>query len=111
MTEAMTAWYGSLATMADLAQARMVYSLTTLITMKAAKQKSMYFGVDASQYDSLLLTFDVAYQVLQGYSDSLSVTASLDCGETFNRVYAKGGSSLASNSQIDTSSTGIFAFG
>ena len=72
---------------------------------ESGKQKSMYFGIDASQYDSLLLSFDVAYQVLQGYSDSLSVTASLDCGETFNRVYAKGGSSLASDPEIDTSST------
>ena len=64
--------------------------------------KSMRFGTDFTQYDSVLLTFDVGYQVLQSYSDSLEVTISTDCGQTFQRVYVKGGATLATAPPLDT---------
>lgn len=41
------------------------------------------------------LYFDVAYQVFSGYSDTLSVLVSTDCGATFTTVYKKGGTVLS----------------
>lgn len=41
------------------------------------------------------LTFDVAYTTYPGYADSLIVMASTDCGATYTRLYAKGGSNLS----------------
>ena len=51
--------------------------------------------LDLTSYASVKLTFDVAYQVFTGYSDSLAVLISTDCGSTFSRVYGKGGASLS----------------
>ncbi len=51
---------------------------------------------DLSNYNSAKLTFDVAYQVYSGYSDTLVILASTDCGNTFSRIYAKGGANLSS---------------
>ncbi len=51
--------------------------------------------LDFSGFTSLTLTFDVAYQVYSGYSDSLVVLISTDCGTNFTRVYNKGGSTLS----------------
>lgn len=64
--------------------------------------KGMRFGTDLSQYDSLFLTFDVAYQVLQGYRDSLEVAVSTDCGHSFERVYCRGGFDLATAPFLDS---------
>ena len=64
--------------------------------------KGMRVGSDFRDYDSVILTFDVAYQVLQGYSDSLAVTISTDCGQSFQRVYTKGGATLATAPPLDT---------
>ena len=44
---------------------------------------------------SYSLTFDVAYALLSGYSDSLAVYASVNCGSTWAKVYQKGGSVLS----------------
>lgn len=51
--------------------------------------------VDISGYNSLYLKFDVAYQVFSGYSDTLRVLVSTDCGNTFTPVYTKGGTVLS----------------
>ncbi len=50
---------------------------------------------DLSNYNSARVTFDVAYQVYSGYSDTLAVLLSTDCGATFTRIYAKGGTTLS----------------
>ncbi len=49
--------------------------------------------------DSIILSFNYAYQRYDntpGFSDSLAVVVSLDCGSTFTEVWKKGGDSLAS---------------
>lgn len=51
--------------------------------------------IDLTGYNTVTLTFDVAYQVFTGYIDSLAVLVSTDCGNTFTRVYAKGGTGLS----------------
>ncbi|MES2478202.1 MAG: PKD domain-containing protein [Bacteroidota bacterium] len=44
------------------------------------------------------LTFDVAYQPYSdAYPDSLLVTLSYDCGQTWNTIYSKSGSALATS--------------
>lgn len=67
------------------------------------------FNIDSqSTYDDLrthlnttgmqtpVLTFDVAYARWGGnYSDTLEVLVSTDCGQTFNSLYVKGGTTLA----------------
>jgi hypothetical protein len=45
--------------------------------------------------DSLIFSFDLAHKNHTGSNDSLIVLMSTDCGATFTRIYAKGGSSLA----------------
>ena len=45
-------------------------------------------------YNSATLTFDVAYMPYTGYSDTLRVLVSTDCGATYTPVYSKGGSVL-----------------
>lgn len=52
---------------------------------------------DTRGYSSANLTFDVAYQQYVGYSDSLIVLVSTDCGNSFTRVYQKGGATLSTN--------------
>lgn len=44
---------------------------------------------------SAKLSFDLAYQVFSGYSDSLAVYISTNCGTTFTKIYQKGGSILS----------------
>ncbi len=51
--------------------------------------------LDLTGYNSASLTFDVAYQVYTGYSDTLAVLISTDCGSNFTRIFAKGGSTLS----------------
>ncbi len=41
------------------------------------------------------MSFDVAYQVYNGYSDALSVLISTDCGVTFTSIYSKSGATLS----------------
>ncbi len=54
------------------------------------------FIFDATAQSVLELTFDVAYTPWGGsYSDSLSVLISTDCGTTYEEVYFKGGTTLA----------------
>lgn len=69
---------------------------------ETGKDKKMYFGADMTHYDSVVLSFDVAYQTLQGYSDSLEVLLSPDCGETFHRIYIRGGDDLATAPHLDS---------
>ncbi|GBL35371.1 hypothetical protein EMGBS15_09660 [Filimonas sp.] len=52
--------------------------------------------VNFSSFSTIKLKFDVAYQVFSGYSDSLAVLVSTDCGATFTKVYQKGGTVLSS---------------
>ncbi len=51
--------------------------------------------ISLSGYSNVSLTFDVAYQVYSGYSDSLAVLISTDCGVNFTRIFIKGGSTLS----------------
>jgi hypothetical protein len=75
---------------------------------ESGKQKSMEFATDLTHYDSLQLSFDVAYQTLQNYSDSLEVTLSPDCGQTFQQIYLKGGNTLATAPHLDSPSAAFF---
>ena len=49
-----------------------------------------------SGLSSATLTFDLAYQVYNGYSDALSVLISTDCGVTYTSIYSKSGATLSS---------------
>jgi hypothetical protein len=50
------------------------------------------------------LTFDVAYSEYGGqYSDTLAVLASVDCGNSFDTLYVKGGGTLATAPNITAS--------
>ncbi len=51
--------------------------------------------VNGSIYNTITLTFDVAYWPFPGYIDSLQVLVSDDCGSSYTSVYEKGGSQLA----------------
>lgn len=46
-------------------------------------------------YNSARLTFNLAYQVFSGYSDTLQVLVSTDCGASYTPVYTKGGTILS----------------
>ncbi len=62
--------------------------------------------VDFSNATSAQLTFDVAYaRYSSGYSDGLEVLVSTDCGTTFNSVYLKSGTTLATANDIQSSYT------
>ncbi len=51
--------------------------------------------LDLTSYSAAQLSFDVAYQVFPGSADSLAVLVSANCGQTFSRVYIKGGVNLS----------------
>ena len=55
---------------------------------------------DFTNAASAMLTFDVAYAVLTAgsktYTDTLALFSSTDCGSTWNQIYLKGGTTLAS---------------
>lgn len=54
-------------------------------------------------YTSLSLNFDVAYaRYSSSRSDSLEVLVSTDCGSTWNQIYVKGGSTLATAGTMTT---------
>jgi hypothetical protein len=54
------------------------------------------FGLNTLNMSELNLSFDVAYAPWGGsYSDSLKVLISTDCGVSYNEVYFKGGTTLA----------------
>lgn len=53
--------------------------------------KRLNFG----SYATIKLKFDVAYQVFSGYSDSLAVWISTNCGLSFTKVWQKGGTVLS----------------
>jgi PKD repeat protein/photosystem II stability/assembly factor-like uncharacterized protein len=56
---------------------------------------------DLSNSDSALLFFDVAYsQYSNVYSDTLTIYASADCGQTWQSIYSKGGTTLATAPNI-----------
>lgn len=56
------------------------------------------FSVDLSLSASASLSFDVAYARWgAGYSDTLAVLASTDCGTTWTQVWRKGGTTLATS--------------
>ncbi len=74
---------------------------STDMTGKKDKLSSTIY--DFSTASTAQMSFDVAYALLvyQGtsYNDSLTVLASSNCGSTWSKIYAKGGSSLASGPQ------------
>ena len=72
------------------------------------KVDKMMYGADLTHYDSVLLTFDHAYQTLKGYSDSLEVIVSADCGYSYRRVYIEGGSLLATAPHLDSPSAPFY---
>ena len=51
--------------------------------------------IDLSGYSNPKLYFDVAYMAYTGYSDSLNVFLSTNCGATFTKIYTKGGTVLS----------------
>lgn len=51
--------------------------------------------VSLAGLSSAKLSFDLAYQVFSGYSDSLAVYISTNCGSTFTKLYQKGGTILS----------------
>lgn len=56
-----------------------------------------------SNLENIHLTFDLAYTYWsggEGYTDSLEVLVSTNCGETFERVYYEGGETLATRPAI-----------
>ena len=55
------------------------------------KDELLVKRLDLTGLTAAQLNFDVAYQVYSGYSDSLAVLVSTDCGQTFSVVYKKGG--------------------
>ncbi len=67
------------------------------------KDELQTMRLDLGSYSSALLTFDVAYQVFSGYSDSLAVLISTDCGVSFTKAYIKGGADLSTAGSSGTS--------
>jgi len=61
---------------------------------------------NGESYNSISLTFDVAYWTYtnQSYQDSLQVLISTDCGVTFTQVYNKGGATLSTVAGQSTTS-------
>jgi photosystem II stability/assembly factor-like uncharacterized protein len=65
-------------------------------------KSDLIFSLDLKNLPDSYFTFDVAYTPYGGtYVDTLEILYSLDCGETFSRIYYKGGANLstAPNSQ------------
>lgn len=58
-------------------------------------------SVDMSYLQDAWLTFDLAYAVRKGYSDSLEILISIDCGESYQSLYFKEGSDLASTAEFE----------
>ncbi len=60
------------------------------------KWDDLRFSVDLSNSGQAKLVFDVAYARWgAGYSDTLEILVSTDCGQSFTQVYKKGGEILA----------------
>jgi hypothetical protein len=64
-------------------------------SVRGEKDEFQLKQLDFSGLTAATLTFDVAYKVYTGYSDSLIVRVSTNCGNTFTRVYAQGGAGLS----------------
>lgn len=73
------------------------------------KDELLVKRLDLTGYSNAQLSFDLAYQVYSGYSDTLAVLISTDCGQSYNRIYLKGGTMLStagsSNSYFVPAST------
>ena len=65
--------------------------------------------VDKTGYEENLLTFQHAYAGMSGSADKLEVQISNDCGNTWNTVWSKTGSALATSPNVDINSSGLFA--
>ncbi len=50
--------------------------------------------LDFSEFETAEITWDLAYALYPGYTDSLFVKVSADCGETWTRIYANGDSTM-----------------
>ena len=59
------------------------------------KDELLVKRLDLTGYSDAQVSFDVAYQVYTGFSDSLAVLVSTDCGQTFSVLYKKGGALLS----------------
>ncbi len=60
-------------------------------------------SIDLQTASAPSLTFKVAYKNYPGYSDSLRVLISTDCGVNFTPIYTKSGATLATNGSLTTS--------
>lgn len=62
----------------------------------AGEKDDIEFDINLSNIDSPMVTFDVAYaRYSGGYTDTLEVLISTDCGEHFQSLYLKGNADLA----------------
>lgn len=63
----------------------------------------MYYGeMDLSEFDAPQLSFDRAGATYQGAADKLEILVSSDCGESWNSVFNKAGSSLINNGTLNS---------
>ncbi len=60
-------------------------------------------SIDLQSASAPSLTFKVAHKNYPGYSDSLRVLISTDCGINFTPIYTKSGAALATNGSLTTS--------
>jgi hypothetical protein len=67
--------------------------------MTGLKDKAITMPLNFTSMSSGTMTFDVAYAIAtyqsQNYTDTLKVYYSINCGATWNQIYSKGGTTLA----------------
>ena len=75
------------------------YISASSLNITGEKDELQVKRLDFSAYDSAKLSFDIYYDnYIDTYRDSLAVLISTDCGQTFNKIYQKGGAMLSSYS-------------
>lgn len=75
-------------------------------SIAAGKKGEVFIApVNLSSIGNKTMTFDVAYRQYQSENDKLEVFVSTDCGSTWNSVYSKQGSTLATGAATTSSFT------